>query len=57
VRIQDEEGYYPDLQSQPLPETEVRRVSHQLNGHTCCSYEIRSLAAVPETVGNGSAHQ
>jgi predicted ArsR family transcriptional regulator len=30
-----------------FPDTDVRRVSHQLNGQTCCGYEIRSLAAEP----------
>ena len=35
-----------------LPETDVRRVSHQLNGNTCCAYEIRSLVS-PEPSSNG----
>jgi DeoR family transcriptional regulator, suf operon transcriptional repressor len=86
VRILDEEGYFPELQSQregewrivvrncpvralgekyaqactseisflrkALPETEVRRAAHQLNGHSCCAYEIRSLQS-PEPNGNG----
>lgn len=88
VRILDEEGYYPELQSQregewrilvrncpvralgekcaqacnseinflrkALPETDVRRSSHQLNGQTCCAYEIRSLVSEPG--GNGGVH-
>jgi DeoR family suf operon transcriptional repressor len=40
-----------------LPETEVRRVSHQLNGQTCCAYEIRSLAPAAEPSGNGGVHE
>jgi DeoR family suf operon transcriptional repressor len=85
VRILDEEGYFPELQSQregewrivvrncpvralgekyaqacaseisflrkALPECEVRRSAHQLNGHGCCSYEIHSLT--PEPVAGG----
>ena len=84
VRILDEEGYYPELQStregewrivvrndpvralgekyaqawnseisflrRALPEAEVRR-SAQAQGHTCCTYEVRSLSAEPG--GNG----
>ncbi len=30
-----------------LPETEVRRSTHQLTGYTCCTYEIRSLRTEP----------
>ena len=85
VHILDEEGYFPELQSQregewrivvrncpvralgekyaqacaseisffrkALPECEVRRSQHQLNGHGCCSYEIRSLSAEPAAGG------
>jgi DeoR family transcriptional regulator, suf operon transcriptional repressor len=85
VRILDEEGYFPELQSQregewrivvrncpvralgekyaqactseisflrkALPEAEVRRSAHQLNGHSCCAYEVRSLSSEPG--GNG----
>jgi DeoR family suf operon transcriptional repressor len=85
VRILDEEGYFPELQSQregewrivvrncpvralgekyaqacaseisflrkALPECEVRRSAHQLNGHGCCSYEIHSLTAEPVAGG------
>ena len=41
-----------------LPDTEVRRVAHQLNGATCCAYEIRSLApATPEPSTNGGVHE
>jgi predicted ArsR family transcriptional regulator len=40
-----------------LPETEVRRVAHQVNGNSCCAYEIRSLHTVPEPSGNGSGHE
>jgi predicted ArsR family transcriptional regulator len=81
VRILDEEGYFPELQSQregewrivvrncpvralgekyaqactseisflrkALPDTEVRRSSHLLNGQSCCAYEIRALNAEP----------
>ena len=85
VRILDDEGYYPELQSQregewrivvrncpvkllgekyaqaftseisflrrALPEAEVRRSQHPMNGHLCCAYDIRSLATEP--AGNG----
>jgi DeoR family transcriptional regulator, suf operon transcriptional repressor len=85
VRILDDEGYYPELQSQregewrivvrncpvralgekyaqactseiaflrkALPEADVRRSSHQLNGHLVCAYEIRSLATEPGSNG------
>lgn len=34
-----------------LPEADVRRVSHQLNGQTCCGYEVRALGVEPS--GNG----
>jgi DeoR family transcriptional regulator, suf operon transcriptional repressor len=40
-----------------LPEAEVRRSSHQLNGQTCCAYEIRVQAAAAEPSGNGGVHE
>src|SRR4030095_5961223 len=40
-----------------LPDTEVRRVAHQLNGATCCAYEMRSLAPIPEPSTNGGVHE
>lgn len=91
VRIMDEEGYYPELQTQregewrilvrncpvralgekyapacnseisflrkALPEAEVRRCSHQLNGQTCCAYEVRVQATAAEPSGNGGVHE
>ena len=40
-----------------LPDTEVRRVAHQVNGNSCCAYEVRSLAPSPEPSGNGGVHE
>lgn len=85
VRILDEDGYFPGLQSQregewrilvqncpvralgekyaqactseisflrkALPDAEVRRSAHQLYGHTCCAYEICSLAEPSGSAG------
>lgn len=87
VRILDEEGYYPELQStregewrilvrncpvrtlgekyvqavnseiaflrKALPETDIRRVTHQQHGQTACVYEIKSTAAAHGSGGAG----